>query len=71
MRPGLPAARAGLQPGDVLVALDGQSLTGVPFAHVLFRIRGKAGTPITLGVQRNGEAAPRVFRLVRELIRFP
>lgn len=71
VRPSLPAARAGLQPGDVLVSLDGRSLEGVPFAQVVARLRGEPGTALTLGVRRSGQAAPLVFRLVRELVRLP
>lgn len=71
VRPDLPAAHAGLQPGDVLVSLDGRSLEGVPFAQVVSRLRGAAGTAFTLGVRRSGRSAPLVFRLVRALIRLP
>ncbi|GGL87981.1 hypothetical protein GCM10010840_27550 [Deinococcus aerolatus] len=71
VRSDLPAARAGLQSGDVLLTLEGRSLEGVPFAQVLSRIRGQAGTAITLGVRRNGQAAPLTFKLVRELVRLP
>jgi carboxyl-terminal processing protease len=52
---GSPAAEAGLQPNDKVVAVDGEDMTGVPGDLVLQRILGPAGTDVTLTVERNGE----------------
>jgi regulator of sigma E protease len=49
---GTPAAVAGLQAGDHVVAVDGRP-TGT-FAAVSSRIRASKGHPVTLTVQRNG-----------------
>ena len=52
---GSPAAEAGLQPTDKVIAVDGEDMTGVPGELVLQRILGPAGTEVTLTIQRNGE----------------
>lgn len=51
--PGTPAAAIGLQPGDVIVAVDGNETER--FADVSARIRGSEGAPITVTVVRDGE----------------
>ena len=58
--PGGPAARAGVLPGDVIVAVDGVALGDVPAAErheaARRRIRGEAGTEVRLGLERDGAA---------------
>jgi regulator of sigma E protease len=51
---GTPAAAAGLQPGDRVVAVDGR--TARTFDAVSRLIRGSRGRPITLTVRRDGHA---------------
>jgi len=45
-----PAQKAGLQPGDVIVAVDGQDVTGKTLPEVISLIVGPAGTEVTLSV---------------------
>jgi hypothetical protein len=52
--PGSAAAANGLQPGDVLVAIDGQSVTAVPFESLPNLIRGRIGSTVVLSISRNG-----------------
>ncbi len=47
-----PAARAGLQPGDKVVAVNGRAAT--TFDAVSRRIRASHGGPVTVTVERNG-----------------
>ncbi len=48
-----PARAAGVQPGDVVVAINGQQVKdGEAFVK---RVRASAGTPLTLTVRRNGK----------------
>jgi carboxyl-terminal processing protease len=45
---GGPAAQAGLQPGEVLVEIDGRPLVGWPIREVVLGVRGPSGSPISL-----------------------
>jgi carboxyl-terminal processing protease len=49
-----PAQRAGLKPGDVIVAVDGRSLRGVPAATSTALIKGPPGTEVRLTLARRG-----------------
>jgi carboxyl-terminal processing protease len=51
---GSPAQKAGLQPGDVVVEIDGKSLDGLTPDEARDRIRGKKGTTVDLLIQREG-----------------
>lgn len=52
---GGPAEAAGVLPGDVLLFLDGESVSGRPVTEVRDLIRAAAGRDIILGLDRNGE----------------
>lgn len=52
--PGSPAARAGLQPGDELVKIGGQSVANMSLEQAVERIRGKLGTSVDLVIRRAG-----------------
>ncbi|GGN01701.1 peptidase S41 [Thermus composti] len=65
---GLPAQRAGLRAGDVVLEVDGEDVTKLPLQEVVARIRGREGTKVTLKVRREGVPAPLVFELVRERV---
>ena len=49
---GSPAARAGMRPGDVIVAVDGVSAAGRSVNDVVSRILGRAGTRVTVRLRR-------------------
>lgn len=49
-----PAERAGLQPGDEILAVDGKSLAGMTLIDAVNRVRGPEGTTVKLQVRRNG-----------------
>jgi len=51
-----PAEEAGLLPGDVIVEIDGIATLGMTDAEVTSHLRGDAGTPVTLTIERNGES---------------
>ncbi|HSV86111.1 MAG TPA: S41 family peptidase [Levilinea sp.] len=69
--PDSPAEQAGLKPGDVIIAVDGDDMTGVDGYLVLRRILGLAGTRVTLTIQREGENAPFDVSIIRAKILLP
>jgi carboxyl-terminal processing protease len=68
---GSPAERAGLRPGDVIIAADGKSIEGLEDDSAMSVIRGPAGTSVTLTVQRSGVADPFDVKVTREAIVIP
>lgn len=65
---GYPAQRAGLLPGDVVVAVDGKSLEGLDAIEAAVLIRGPSGTTVRLTVLREGEPEPLEISVVRARI---
>ena len=52
---GTPASRAGVQPKDVIVSIDGQSTKGMTTEDAVKLIRGPEGSDVTLGLRRKDE----------------
>jgi carboxyl-terminal processing protease len=65
-RDGSPAAKAGLQPGDYIRAIDGQSTRDVTVYEGQRLLRGKPGTKVHLTVLRGNAAEPHELDLARE-----
>jgi len=65
--PGFAAERAGMLPGDRIIAVDGESIEGEGL-QAATRIRGEPGTTVVLTVAREGEPEPLTIEVVRELI---
>ena len=47
-----PAEKAGIQPGDIVTAVNGDSVNGSTMSDQITKVRGKAGTDVTLGIKR-------------------
>src|ERR1051326_3989802 len=67
-RDGSPAAKAGLQTGDYVRAIDGKPARDLSVFEGTRLLRGEPGTKVTLTVIRGNAAEPRDFALVRERI---
>lgn len=52
---GTPGAKAGLQPKDIITAINGKSTTGMPLDVAVDDIRGSSGTKVTLAVDRDNQ----------------
>ena len=66
-----PAEKAGLKAEDVVIAVDGEDMTGVDGNLVLKRILGPAGTQVTLTIVRKGEPEPFDVTITRQKIIVP
>ncbi len=65
---GGPAARAGVNAGDVISSIEGQSAAGLTVSQVSEKLRGAVGTSVQVTFLRDGED-PREVTLTREVIR--
>jgi carboxyl-terminal processing protease len=65
---GTPAHRAGLRAGDLIVAIDGQSLTADGADAASRELRGPPGTKVKVTFLRAGESVPRDLVIMRERI---
>jgi len=63
-----PAARAGILAGDMIIALDGETVQGLNLNQAVDRMRGAINTPISLTIKRDGVEKPFDVRLVRDVI---
>lgn len=66
---GTPAARAGLQPSDLIIQLDKTPVKGMTLSDAVKIMRGEPDTDISLTIVREGEIAPLEFTIRREIIR--
>ena len=66
---GSPADEAGVEAGDVVVAVDGESVRGEDISEVVRKVKGPEGSMVELTILREGEE--RVFDLERAEIKAP
>ncbi len=62
---GTPAAKAGIQVGDVIKGIDGEAVQPGDSRGAVRKIKGEKGTTVVLSVLREGWDAPKDFPLVR------
>jgi carboxyl-terminal processing protease len=67
---GSPAAKGGLEPGDEIIAVNGRTLKGASSEEATTRIKGRAGTKVTLTVV-TGKEKPREVALERARVDVP
>ena len=66
---GSPADQAGLLPGDKVIAIDGEDMTGVAPEEARLKVLGPDGSKVTLTIAREGEPQPLEFTITRAEIR--
>jgi carboxyl-terminal processing protease len=69
--PSTPAAEAGVKAGDQITQVDGESVAGLSFDVFASKIRGQAGTKVTITVVRPGVADPIDITMTRAVISVP
>lgn len=65
---GSPAAKAGLLPKDLILAIDGEPTQGMSLEEAVRKIRGKSGTKVTLLISRDGLLEPKELTITRSKI---
>jgi carboxyl-terminal processing protease len=60
---GSPAARAGIEPGDIIKRVDGADIASLEFDDAVSRMQGPAGSEVALVVDRHGRDL--TFRIKR------
>jgi carboxyl-terminal processing protease len=66
---GTPAHRLGIQAGDKILRIDTADTRGISVDKAVDRLRGRAGTQVTLRIRREGVADPLDFTITREIIK--
>ena len=66
---GTPADRAGLLPGDLIVAIEGRATFGRSLEEVVTELRGEPGSSVRITIRRRGVIANWDVVIVREMIR--
>lgn len=69
--PDSPAEKSGLRPGDKILFIDKESTFGLDVITAVGKIRGQAGTKVTLTIARNGLTKSTEVEIVREKINVP
>ncbi|MCB0000039.1 MAG: S41 family peptidase, partial [Anaerolineales bacterium] len=68
---GQPADLVGVKAGDVLIAVNGESIEGQSLDEVVLVVRGPSGTQVTITVRRPGVDEPLDFTITRARFEVP
>lgn len=68
--PGGPSEKLGIQSGDKIVTIDGETVAGIGIKNpdVMKKLKGPKGTKVTVGIMRGGSAKLLSFTIVRDKI---
>lgn len=69
--PRSPAQKAGIQPGELIVSVDGKSIAGVDSTVATEEIKGPEGTEVTLGLRRRPGGRRRELTVTRAQVALP
>jgi len=63
---GTPSFKAGIRPGDIIMAIDGKTTDGMDSLAVANSLKGPKGTHVQVTMSREGSAKPLSFDLIRD-----
>ena len=63
--PNSPADKAGVNPQDLLLAIDGKPTKGLSLYEASDLLQGEAGSSVTLTLQPKGQTSSKDVKLVR------
>jgi carboxyl-terminal processing protease len=66
---GTPAARSGIQSGDQIIKIEGESTKGITIEEAVNKLRGEPGSEVTITVSREGEKESMDYTITREIIK--
>ncbi|MCS7203393.1 MAG: S41 family peptidase [Thermodesulfovibrio sp.] len=64
-----PAWKAGIQAGDKILRIDGQSTKDMNINDAVSKMRGPKGKPVTITIQREGWKEPKDITIIRDIIK--
>jgi len=64
-----PGERAGIQPGDQILEIDGTSTRDMTLLDAVRKLKGATGTKVTLRILREGFSTPQVITVLRDHVR--
>jgi carboxyl-terminal processing protease len=69
--PGSPAYKAGLRPGDIIAFVNDKPTDNLNSTEIADLLKGPRGTPVKIGVIREGAAEPVSFTVIRDEVKRP
>ncbi|MFT6331828.1 MAG: carboxyl-terminal processing protease [Lentimonas sp.] len=66
---GTPADKAGIESGDYISRIEGNSVVGLKIGEVVKKLRGKPNTKVSITVLRAGEKSPLEIVITRKIIK--
>jgi carboxyl-terminal processing protease len=63
-----PAAKAGIKPGDEIIAIDGKPTQGMIADEAVKILRGPKGSPVKVTLKSKDSEAPREITMIRDVI---
>ncbi|MFC1901593.1 S41 family peptidase [Chloroflexota bacterium] len=66
-----PADKAGIKAGDIILEVNGETVSEMSLVEAIVKIRGPRGTAVKLLVLHEGEAEPEVIEIIRTTVEVP
>lgn len=67
--PGSPSAKAGIQPWDRIIEINGKKTEGIVLTDAVKKLTGPTGTTVDITIYREGETEPLHFTLPRQNVK--